>query len=104
MKASSAMLIAILAFLYILHKPNNAVEHLILDFDQFDSLCITDSIPRNISTWQRTEFVDDSCKLKVQFTFDKGDTVFYITEFIDNSKFSVEKVFIANSLFFYICH
>lgn len=50
-------------------------------FDEFDSLCIKDSIPRNLNIWDQNEFYED--KLIIQYNYNKNDSVFYTVEFKD---------------------
>ena len=69
----------------------------LLDFDQFDSLCINDSIPRDLYKWEIEETADDRGKIYRTFTFHKFDSITntsqttYDVELLDDGIFQVTK-------------
>ena len=65
----------------------------IYDFDQFDSLCIADSIPRDLSLWVVEDFYDnESESVKTKFFFDKGEKFFWNVQLLDDGMFLVRKM------------
>ena len=63
-----------------------------LDFDQFDSLCATDGITRNLGEWLSSDYYNDKTnKLETTFIFIKGDTLIYEVKELDNGMFKVIK-------------
>ena len=70
-------------------KPSNLQVY---DFDGFDSLCIADSIPRNLNTWESTDYYDEKDgKVKTKFYISIGDSVSYLVWYNDDGDFVVEK-------------
>jgi len=57
-------------------------------FDEFDSLCRKDSIPRNLNTWEYKEYYDDKYMIEYYYTKDSimykvilKDTFFDVTKY-----------------------
>lgn len=64
----------------------------VYDFDQFDSLCVADDIPRDLGTWEKRDVYDEEKeKVITIFSIDKGDSVSYEITFGDNGDFNVLK-------------
>ena len=64
----------------------------IYDFDGFDSLCIADSIPRDLTTWDNEDYYDEkSDKVRTKYYLNVGDTISYIVTIDDDCNFIVEK-------------
>lgn len=65
----------------------------IYDFDQFDSLCVADSIPRDLSLWVVEDFYDnESESVKTKFFFDKDEKYFWNVQLLDDGMFLVRKM------------
>ena len=65
-------------------NPNNKLY----TFDEFDSLCIKDSIPRNLNIWEYKEYYDDKYMIEYYYTNDSimykvilKDTLFDVTKY-----------------------
>ena len=64
----------------------------VYDFDQFDSLCVADSIPRDLGIWDKQDVYDERRdRVITVFTLDKGDSVSYEVTFGDDGDFNVLK-------------
>ena len=81
-----------LLFLTIVLYANDQNSHSqILDFDQFDSLCVNDSIPRNLKLWENQDYVDANDKVKTKYTLNVKDSVIYNVKPLDDGFFYVSK-------------
>ena len=65
-------------------NPNNRLY----TFDEFDSLCNRDSLPRNLNTWEIKEYYDDRYKVEYYYYNDSimykvimQDTMFNVTKY-----------------------
>ena len=65
--------------------------HIILDFDQFDSLCVVDSIPRDLNKWNSHDYIGENEKLITNYMYLKGDTVVYNVVPLNDGYFDVIK-------------
>lgn len=65
------------------------VKREVLDFDQFDSLCIADTIPRDLSSWDKY-VINNNNNMTTVFTIDKSNTTYEVT-FAGGGNFNVAK-------------
>lgn len=86
------MLVVVIMVALIANATTGKNKPQVLDFDQFDSLCVADSIPRNLNTWEKYDTYDEiNDRVVTTYTLDKGDSVSYEVTFGDDGDFNVLK-------------
>ena len=89
---SIVTLVVVIGIMTLLGAKISAKTNEILDFDQFDSLCTVDNIPRNLGEWMSSDYYNDKTeKLETTFIFIKGDTLIYEVKELDEGMFNVTK-------------
>jgi hypothetical protein len=85
-------LLHIILFVFIINificGVNPHINNKLYTFDEFDSLCIKDSIPRNLNIWEYKEYYDDKYMIEYYYTNDSimykvilKDTLFDVTKY-----------------------
>ena len=79
-------------FLCLIIASKKKPKQMVYDFDGVDSLCVADSIPRDLNTWEGMDYYDERTdKVKTKYYLNVGDSIYYIVYFNDNYDFVVEK-------------
>ena len=87
-----SLLLFMILFSCVLISNKKQPNQKIYDFDAFDSLCIADSIPRDLNTWESVDYWDDEENtLKTKFYLNVGDSISYIVFYNKEGDFVVEK-------------
>lgn len=88
---STIVLILLTALVISPSKNDKKDGSLTYSYEEFDSLCNADSIPRRLSTWQSSDYYsEEEEKLKTTYYYSKGDTIAYTVESLDDGFFDVK--------------
>lgn len=87
-----AIMLILLTILMIAPSKNNKNDgSLTYSYEEFDSLCNVDSIPRRLSSWQSNDYYsDEEERLKTIYYYSKGDSIAYTVESLDDGFFDVK--------------
>lgn len=90
MKKLLLLLLVLFIPFYVITKPNQ-IKYITYDFDQFDSLCIADTIPRQMSIWESYDYINEKEEFVTIYKFVKHDTIIYNVILLDDGYFNVNK-------------